>query len=338
MTIREIAKELKVSPSTVSLVLNNRKGVSEKTRAAVMSSLLENGYSLATQTKPHADKPRLSIRLLKYKKHSKLVDQNANFVSSIIDAIEEECRKMGFNLLITTVGEAAIEEVFSLVCQAPFNGVILIGTEFQPDDFHYLEEIPVPVVIVDSPAINFNFDCVTMNNEEIVYHILRYLRDMGHRDIGYLHSNLYTGNFESRYLGYIKASTMLDMPEIQNNIIEITPTFSEAYTDMCELLNKGIVLPSALFADNDTIALGCMRALASYDYRLPEQVSIVGIDDVPFSAISSPQLSSMHISCSELGRNAVQLLLKKMENPSSVASKIFISGNLVERSSVARKS
>jgi DNA-binding LacI/PurR family transcriptional regulator len=102
MTLKDIAKQANVSPSTVSLVLHNKPGVSKKTRKHISRMLLENGYNINFEIH---DSIQRSIRFLKYSKHSLLVNGNAGFVTAIIDAVEKESRLQGYNLVMTVFGE-----------------------------------------------------------------------------------------------------------------------------------------------------------------------------------------------------------------------------------------
>ena len=99
MNLKEIAKAARVSPSTVSLVLNNRQGVGPKTRAVIASLLTENGYTISDKRENTRTK---SIRFLKFSSHSHLVNENAGFISAIVDAVEKESRRLGYNLVMTS--------------------------------------------------------------------------------------------------------------------------------------------------------------------------------------------------------------------------------------------
>ena len=134
MKLKEIAAQTGVSPSAVSLVMHGRPGVGAAKREQIMRLLEENGYA--------ADKPRLrpedvlrtentarAIRLLKCKRHAMLVDGNPGFISMIIDAISLECRRQGYELLVTTCSAADLPEIMRAVHAEQCGGVLLLGTE-----------------------------------------------------------------------------------------------------------------------------------------------------------------------------------------------------------------
>lgn len=341
MKLKDIAALLQVSPAAVSFVINGKPGVSEETRAKISVALTEYGYTPRhLENTPHQDEekeedslPLRSIRFLKYKNSAILVEENGNFVSSIIDALEEECRKLGYSLVITSFGPHDKAEVYQLVSADPLDGIIVLGTELDSADLPFFENLPVPVILVDTPAPGCSLNCVTMNNEEIVEKAIDYFYSLGHRDIGYLHSSMNTGNFSARFRGYKNALAKLGLPSKDENIYSLTPSMTGAYQEMNQLLEQRTNFPPALLADNDMIALGCSRALKDKGYHLPEEYSIIGIDDISFSAICAPPLTSVRIPCKELGAQVVQLLHYKLKNPSAAPTKILIDGKLIIRGS-----
>ena len=142
-----------------------------------------------------------------------------------------------------------------------------------------------------------------------------------------------TGNFHARMCGYRNAIARLGLPLKEEQIYSITPSMTGSYEEMCSLLESGICFPSALLADNDMIALGCSRALKDKGFTLPQDCSIIGIDDISFSTICSPPLTSVRIPCKDLGSMVVQLLHYKLTHPDTPAVKALLSGELIIRGS-----
>ena len=174
-----------------------------------------------------------------------------------------------------------------------------------------------------------------MNNEEIAEKAVDYFYSLGHRKIGYLHSSMNTGNFRARMQGYLNALNRLGLEQPENGIYALTPSMAGSYKEMSKLLEDGTELPPALLADNDMIALGCSRALKDQGCQLPDDCSIVGIDDISFSSICSPPLTSVRIPCKDLGAQAIQLLHYKLEHPDTAPTKILLDGELIVRGSAA---
>lgn len=338
--LQDIAAEMGVSPAAVSFVLNSKKGVSDATRASITAVLEQHGYEIKkppVSIKENLSEERAprSIRFLKYKNSAILVEENGNFVSSIIDSLEEECRKLGFDLIITGFGPENREEIYSKVSADPMDGIIVLGTELDAADLPFFEKLPVPVILVDTPAPGHSLNCVTMNNEEIVEKAIDYFYQLGHREIGYLHSSMNTGNFRARMCGYKNALNRLGLELKEEQIYSLTPSMTGAYQEISDFFDNGIQFPPALLADNDMIALGCSRALKDKGCRLPEDYSIIGIDDISFSSICAPPLTSVRIPCKELGAQVIQLLHYKLNHPNSAPAKVFLDGELIVRGSAA---
>ena len=118
-------------------------------------------------------------------------------------------------------------------------------------------------------------------------------------------------------------------------IYTVHPTPDGAYQSIRELLAKGVKFPTALVANNDSIALGAMKAFKEYKVRIPDDISIVGFDSIPFSTISDPPLTTMEVSCPEMGIWAVRILIDRIQYPFSSITKMQVGTKLLKRSSTA---
>ena len=331
MTLKEIAQALNVSPSTVSLVLNQKDGVSNDTRSRVLSALNENGYTVSG--KREVAVKRGSIRFLKYSKHSFLVDGNEGFVSSIIDSAEREARRRGFNFVITSFREEMLDEIFTMVREDPLDGIILLGTELESKHFHYLDGIDAPFVVVDNHLKYYAADSIVMNNEDIVYMAIEHLAKLGHKQIGYLHSNIETGNFQERCCAFSKALSQLGLEYNDAYVFNVGITMQNAYESMLKLLQSVTEMPTAFFADNDTIAIGAIKALKSKNYNIPNDISVIGFDDIPFCVMADPPLTTMRVPTEDMGIWTVRRLHYRMSHPDAPVAKMQFEGKLINRES-----
>lgn len=333
ITVREIAAMTGVSPAAVSLVLNNKEGVSPETRKRITQVLQENNYVLPKKRKKHAGG---TVRLIKYAAHGMIVEENQGFIASIIDQIERECFRNQYHLIMTGCNSDNAEETFTMVAGNPLDGVILVGSEMNDSIIRMMHQIKAPIVVIDNPMYYEQVDSVVMANEEIAFDAVSYLSKLGYDQIGYFKSSIRIANFERREIGY---QTALDKLPCKAGVsISLTPTLKGAYEDMkAYLQHSSDLLSAAFFADNDTIALGAMKALQEAGFRIPEDISIIGIDDIPFSAINTPSLTTMRISRSTIGKMAVDILLKRIKNNKSPYFHMQITGQLVERNSTGKK-
>ena len=333
MKLKEIAKQANVSAATVSLVLNNREGVGSEKRRQIIALLEENGYRLNTRTDPIAKK---NIRFLKYKTHAMLVDGNPGFVNMIVDSIERECRRQGFNLIMSSFYPKQIDEICSLLDEDPSDGVILLGTELSSLDTGFLNRISVPLVVVDNNLEYQNFSSITMNNGEAIFHSVSHLVSLGHTRIGFLENARASSNCMARRYAYEKALGEQGIAFDPSLVYSAQPTPEGAYESIRAMLIDGRKFPSAIIANNDSFALGALKAFKEFDLSVPDHISIVGFDSIPFSAISDPPLTTMEVSCVDMGIWAVRLLLDRILYPQAPVVKMQIGTKLLIRNSTSR--
>lgn len=336
MTIREIAHIAGVSPAAVSLVINHKKGVSEETRRRVQAIIEEHHYTVSGQRRAGGKRKRFRLCVIKCYTHGMAIEENQGFIASIIDQIESQCRKYGFDLTMVNCKVSTAEDTLAEVRRTPPDGVILMGTELSESDHRLLQLIPAPTVVLDNSMCDAHIDSVVMDNADITAEAVRFFYDMGYRDIGYICFNLPIQNCQERYQGYLREMERLGLSV--PNPVPVTPTLNGAYLDMKRLIEAGEYVPGgALVADNDTVAIGAMKAMQEAGYSIPGDVSIIGVDDIPFSAMTTPALTTMRISRSALGTLAVDTLRKRVNHPDWPTMRVRIAADLVRRGSTMPK-
>lgn len=329
MTVRELAKQIGVSPATISIVLNGKKGVSEDTRKKVLDAVK------ACQYMPPARKPKSgkNVLLVKYYKSGMLVEENQGFISMIIDSIEEQLRAEQLGMTMTVV-KTGLKSALDSIDYSKYCGMFLIATEVMRDEFSALDSIPIPFVVVDNTVPNHYCSSVCMNNAENVHIALQYCKECGHTELGYLGSTTGAENFNERHIAFLRYVKELNFQFDSKNEFRVKPTMLGAHDDFFRILDQNPVLPSCFFAENDTIALGAMKALKEKGYKIPNDVSLIGFDDIPYSSISSPTLTTIHVQRKIMGKQSVIQLMQLIEDPRFMPMKTQITGKLVERSSV----
>lgn len=329
MTIRDLAKLIDVSPATVSIVLNEKKGVSEDTRKKVQEAI--NTY----QYKPAARRPKKGrdVLLVKYYKTGMLVEENQGFISMIIDSIEEQLRTKQLGMTMT-VAKTGLDCALHSIDYDKYCGLLLIATEVMEDDFSSLNAIPIPFVVVDNTVPNHRCSSVCMNNGENVFMALKYCRECGHRQIGYLGSATRAGNFSERRDAFLRYAEELNFNFNPADEFLVTPTMLGAHDDFAGILEGKPELPSCFFAENDTLALGAMKALKEAGYKIPDDISLIGFDDIPYSSISSPALTTVHVQRNIIGKQSVIQLMQLIEDSRFIPMKTRITGRLMVRASV----
>lgn len=206
--MQDIAKLAGVSPGTVSNALNNKKGVGKDTKLKIIKIADELGYF-----ENHEKNKEKVIRLIIFKKYGYVFSSNTQFFSAFIRTCESECRKIGYELLISQIiyGECDKEDILKIINQKKIDGILLLAKEMDEDNLAHFENIDIPIVIIDSYFRNKSFDYILINNINSSYAATKHLIDNGHTRIGFLGSSKNINNFEERYIGFIKAINALNL-------------------------------------------------------------------------------------------------------------------------------
>ena len=338
--IKDIAKRLNLSPATVSLALNGRPGVNEQTRKNVVSLARELNYSgNIGKNKPlrrKAQKILGNIGFLVYKRYGRVIT-DSEFFATLISSVELAARTQNYTLLLTyCIGDKEIANTIKFLKNSNLVGLLILGTELAEEDVELFYNSDLPVVVLDCDIVGSEIDTVTIHNEDGIWRGMKYLYEQGHREIGYLHSSFSIRNFEQRKLGYENCLEKFCLDRESQKIFLVEPTVEGTCADICELIKQKVKFPSALIADNDLIALGAMKAFAQCGIKVPDDISIVGFDDIPMTSVVEPQLTSVRVPCEVLGDLAIRQLLRRKKNMTDLPRKTSVTTKLKVRSSVKK--
>lgn len=333
LSAKDIAKTLNLSPSAVSIALNNKPGVSDETRRLVLEFAEQHGYSRYIRKQKNSAES--FIQFIIYKKHGSIVGDTP-FFSRLSEGISGQTGLRGYKLQISYFYESqSFSDQLNTLKNANIEGIILLATEMNPADIKKFRALNIPIVVLDSYFEDEMFDCVVINNVQGAYLATMHLIEKGHRRIGHLCSNVEINNFRERRDGFIRAINKCSELNIESETILIEPTYEGAYLNMTEYLEAhNSILPTAFFADNDIIATSCLRALKDKKYKLPQDISIIGFDDIPVCEMTRPALSTMSVPKKELGILAVDRLVSLITGEAKETVKIEVGTTLIERSSV----
>ena len=330
ITAKELAKKLNISAATVSMVLNHKPGISEETRELVFNEAKKNGYDFSKLRQPSTG----IIYFIIYKKHGNVVGDTP-FFAQVIEGLETDCRHAGSRLQILYFNEmTTAQEQLDVVINSGCCGVILLGTEMMKQDYIPFSKLRIPLVVLDSYYDELPFWTVLINNVRGAYLATCYLIEQGHTEIGYLQSSKSISNFEERADGFFKALRSRKLKKNMNFVFRVTPVLEKAYEEFSKILDTSPKLPTCFFADNDLIALGCYRALKEHGYRIPDDISIIGFDDIPACQMVEPPMTTVRVPKQLFGAYAVRQLLQQLANPVQEATKVEIATELILRNSV----
>jgi LacI family transcriptional regulator len=333
--IVDIAKRASVSPSAVSLALNNKSGVSDDVRQNILNIAIQMGYKWVP-AESYRVNGSVTIKMLKIAKHGHIVNERHNaFITEYLEGIEEGAKKKRYKLEVSFYNKAPIQEIVEGQKDSAAAGFIVLGTELNAHELNFFTGLSKPVVFIDTYFPLAVFDCVDIDNADGVFRSIQYLYNRGHRSIGLVKSSYETRNFRMREDGFREAMEYFSLPVQDRFIDAVDPAYDAATSDMIRYLGKNKKLPTAFFCMNDIMAYGCMKALRDQGYRIPADVSVTGFDDLPSSAMTEPPLTTIRVSTRQIGERALERLSDKINGLAQGSpEKILISGNLIIRNSV----
>ncbi len=314
ITSKEIAKQLGLSQSAVSFALNGKAGVSEETRRLVIETAEKMGYSSAKLA--NSVKKRQRICFLVYVNQYLPLAKNTTFSTAVLQGVENAASAKGHSVLVKYIrgSEPTAKQLEDIIADA--DGFIILGTELDSASENSMRDFlsavgKKPVVIIDSPESYGLVDCVINDNFGGARLAAEYLLSRGIRKIGYLRSKYRISNFEQREAG-LKAALAVEGLDIHTTV-DTEVSLDEAYKRVIEYINDAFELPEAFFAENDVIAAAALRAFNAKGIAVPEQISVIGFDDIPICELTVPALTTVHSFKEQLGEIAVTLILLKFD-------------------------
>jgi len=327
VNIKMLSEITGFSPATVSNALNGKRGVSKDTAEKIFAAAREHGYMTESKIK--------NIKLVIYK-NSGVVVSDTPFFSALIEGIEMEGRSAGYETTVFNLhkNNPEFDTLLYQLLNDQNTAILLLATEMTEEEILPFQHVVAPIVIVDNWFESLTFDSVLMSNTDSVCTAVEYLIEMGHKKIGYIKGDIRIKNFLYREQGYERAVKAAGLEVQSKYAFAVTPTMDGAYEDMKKLLQDGPELPTAFFADNDIMALGAMKALKEFGYKIPRDISLIGLDDMPFCTISSPALTTIRVRKQEMGQTAVRRLLELIKYEKNAKLKIQVCNEFVVRESV----
>ncbi len=314
VTIKDVARESGVNISTVSRALNDEYGVHPETREHVV----------AVAKRMHYRPNRVARGLVTGKSNTLALvvsDIRNPFFAEVARGAEDAARDAGCDLLLCNSdldGGKQMEYVHSLLEKRVdgilMNSVAVLSRAQQQD----LARCPVPIVLLNRAATSRNFSTVCADNEKGGALAAEYLFRLGHRVIGHITGPRHHGNLTARASGFLRALAGLDCAEPV--ILYGANNFSGGYELTRELLDQHGEI-TAIFAANDIMAFGAARAIYESGRRIPQDISLIGFDNLELSSVIHPPLTTIHQPKYEIGKEAVEILLRLAARDSAKDSK-----------------
>lgn len=332
VSIRDIAQKAGVSISTVSKSLNDTGKVSEATRKRIRKIAAKLNYQPNAFARGLASYGNDNIGFVIDRAPDHLFSNP--FYSLILEGIEGELVKSGFNLLISahvcTIPAAPLPK---FVSSAIVGGVIIAGN-VDPTFLQRLRKTRIPAVLVDNHLNDAKFDTVNTDNLNGAIEMMNLLLSLGHREIGFLLGNNRHTSVQSRYRAY---RTMLRRNKLlirQQWIAKGDVTSEGGYHAMQQIYKNG-KLPTAVFASNDAMALGAMKFLRESGLHIPRQISISGYDDIFPAEHANPSLTTVRVEKIRMGEITARRLIARLQNPSLPIEENVVPNKVIVRESTS---
>ncbi len=331
ITAKKLAEKLGISPASVSMALNNKPGISQKTRQLILDAAEKEGYDfyrISTKNKIPG-----TIYFVFFKKHGAVVTDTP-FFSQISEGISEKCKELGYKLNFDYIwDDDTLPKQIENIQYSDCCGIILLGTEMHMEDYHFFQTLSIPIVLLDVYFETIQANYVLINNAQGAFLATTYLIKKTQHQPGYLRSSYPIINFDERASGFYNAIRRSGLSTSKSIVHRLSPSIEGAFLDMTEILKQKETLAKCYFADNDLIAVGAMRAFKLKGYRIPEDIAVVGFDNIDFSNIVEPSLSTIHVPKKEMGKIALDRLIELIRQPKAVPTKIEVSTHLIKRRS-----
>ncbi len=331
-TLREVAKQAGVSLGTASNVLNNKANVSAEIRNRVLSAVNALGYKHPVRTDTMSSAPFAVIGVISKREPDLPINP---FYSHVMAGIDRECQRHNLSLMYANVDVDNLNRPNALppmLLERQVDGIIMIGT-FVEDTIHRVgKSVNMPVVLVDGYAPGSIYDSIVSDNLMGAFHAVKYLIDEGHTHIGLVGAVLDAyPSIRERRKGYIKA---LRSASIAEEFIEDSPlTRAGGYNATVALLQRAPSI-TAIFACNDEVAIGAMTAAREMGRAIPDDLSLIGFDDIDLTQEITPALTTVHVDKVLMGVLAVRYLRDRAENPGRPAMTTTLGTTLIIRESV----
>lgn len=332
-TMKDIAKLAGVSTSTVSHVINQSRFVSEAISERVNQAASQLNYTPSALAR--------SLKVNRTNTIGMLVTNSTNpFFGEVVKGVERSCYHQGYNLILcNTEGDhERMRQSINTLLQKRVDGLILMCSSLEGERIDIFDKYPdIPVVVMDWGPMLFTSDKIQDNSLRGGYLAAKYLIDCGHTQVGCITGPLAKHQAQMRYEGYKRAMNEAGNEFKANWIIEGDFECEGGYNALHKMVEKG-PLPSAIFVCNDMMALGVINAAAELGIKIPDQLSIIGYDDIHIARFMTPALTTIHQPKYRLGKAAVEALLQRLENSVEESQVVQLEPTLVERHTVKKLS
>ncbi len=325
ITLKDIAEIAGVSITTVSRALRDKEDIGEKTKRKIKE--------IARRLNYRPDEIARSLILKRTFSLGLVISHLSNpLYGRVVEELEKESKKEGYSLILTSSsGSEETEKNIKLLRGKRVDGIIA-GPIFYKGDLEILFELKrekFPVVIFGNIEM-IEMDSVSINREKGVYKAVSYLIKSGCRKICYLCTPKRDVTFPTKFKGFERAIYENGLKLREEWIIEGKGTLEDGYFNMKKILKKKEI-PDGVFCHNDLVAIGAMKAIKEKGLKIPEDIGVIGFDNIPEGKFYDPSLTTVDQPIEKISVTLIKLLLKRIENPEKKVETVIFEPELIER-------
>lgn len=327
-TIKDVAALAGISYTTVSHVVNKTRPVSEEVRLKVEAAIKSLDYVPSAVARSLKAKTTATIGLL--------VPNSLNpYFAELARGIEDYCERNGYCVILCNSDDNPDKQrsYLRVLLEKRIDGLIVASAGGDSGLAQGLAGVKTPMVIVDRGLEGVDADLVRIDHEYGAYLATRHLLELGHRDIATIGGPASTSVAQMRQAGFRRALKEAGVEVSPSRMLESDFTSTGGYSAASVLLERNP--PSAIFAGNDMIGIGVLRAAAERNVRVPAELSVIGFDDIQMSRYVYPALTTVGQSILQLGEMAAEVLLRRIATPALATDQRIVTPSIVLRESTA---
>ena len=335
ITGKELAKKLKLSETAVSMALHNKPGVSIETRRKVLKAAERYGYDFDRIERTNTNRRKICLIVGNYlSKKGSVTSFFEDITAGINQILEDEMCQLDINMLNSMqLSENYINELLMNIRAASYSGLILLGADMPKFFIQALLVLSIPIVLIDTFYEDLPCSAITVNNRFGGAIAANYLASKYLEEPGYLRCRYRVKNFDKRINGFMERLRDDGWSRHKVEVFTLSHTIEGAKADMENIIKKGEPLCRAYFAETDMIAIGAIKALQENGYRVPEDVAIMGFENITLAPLINPKLTTIDIPSTYMGQLAAEKILELLKYPTKHTSNTKVSVSLIERES-----
>jgi len=327
ITLKMVAERAGVSVNTASRAINNKPDINEETKKRILQIAQELGYV--------RNDTAVALRTKRTGTLGVVIADNRNpFYAEVLNGIEEAAREKNYHIILANTQRdyQKEEEVINLLLAKRVDGLLITPVQDRDDDIKNLIDANIPFVVVGRDFENIEVDAVYNDEVKGGFLATEYLIKKGHKKIALVDGFLYKSPARGRLEGYKKALKKYGIP-LDDDLLSVGDIdVKDGYERTKQLFEKELDF-TAIFAYNDMMAFGAMQVIKEKGLKIPEDIGLVGYDDIPFGSLISPPLTTIRLKKQDLGVESVKMLLSRINGKRKMTKKVMLGVELQVRES-----